>query len=273
MENNIFEINYLTFLENKLGKKGFRIPSNYLYPYASYDIINWKDNKFLIPLYQNNLIISLDGNGNKLSLLPIKVKSCHSLFIEKDMIFLSCYRNNSLEVFELINMKLINSFKLENEFPISSLMFKNNLFYIDYVNSKFIKLSFQKPSEKKDISDLIDFQKNPHSLKLNNQLVCVSLRNPSQIFVFENFNLIHKKIFADDFDIMSSYPLNRRYLILTFLNKGIYLYDIKDESSFLITNRISRATACAPFRKDLFVTSENGSSIYKVLSWENLLSN
>tara|TARA_A100001035_G_C27707910_1_gene465727 strand:+ start:275 stop:1093 length:819 start_codon:yes stop_codon:yes gene_type:complete len=272
MDNNIFEIDYLNFLEDKLGKLGFRVPSKYPYPYATYDIIYWKDNKFLIPLYQNNLIISLDSNSNKLSLLPIKVNFCHSLFIDKDMLILSCYRKNTLEVFELINMNLINSIKLENEFPISAFIFNENLFYIDYINSKFIQRSYQKPSEKKDISDLIDFQKNPHSVKLNNKLVCVTLRDPSQIFVFENLNLIHKKKFPDEFDIISAYPLNKRYLILVFLNQGLYLYNTKDENSNLITNKIFRPTACIPFDRDLFVTSEEGSSIYKVLSWEYLLN-
>ena len=68
------------------------------------------------------------------------------------------------------------------------------------------------------------------------------------------------------------YPLNRRYLILVFLNKGLYLYDIKDENINLITNKIFRPTACAPFDRDLFVSSEDGSSIYKVSSWEYLLN-
>ena len=69
-------------------------------------------------------------------------------------------------------MKLINSFKLENEFPISSLMFKNNLFYIDYVNSKFIKLVF-KNLQKRYFRFNRFSKKNPHSLKLNNKLVCI----------------------------------------------------------------------------------------------------
>ena len=271
MDNNIFEIDYLTFLEDKLGKFNFRMPSNHPYPYAAYDIVYWKDNKFLIPLYQNNLVISLDIHNN-LSLLPIKVNCCHSLFIEKEILILSCYRNNTLEVFELINMNLINSIKLENEFPIAAFFFNNNLFYIDYINSKFIKRSFKKPSEKKDISDLIEFQKNPHSLKVNNKLVCVTLRDPSQIFVFENFKLIHKKKFPDHFDIMSAYPLNRRYLILVFLNQGLYLYDSNNENFNLITNRIFRPTACTPFNRDLFVSCENESSIYKVSYWEYLLN-
>jgi hypothetical protein len=273
MENNILEINYLTFLDNQLGDLGFRIPYNHPYPYASYDIIYWKDNKFLIPLYQNNLIILLDKNNNKISLLPIKVNCCHSLSIDKDILTLSLYRNNYIKVFGLKKMNLIYSFNFENEFPISSLIFKNNLIYIDYINSKFIQFSLQSPHKKKDISYLIEFQKNPHSLKLNNKLVCVALRNPSQIYVLESFNLIHKKKFLDDFDIMSAYPLNRKYLILVFLNKGLYLYDTKDESMNLITNKIIRPTACAPLEKDLFVSSENGSSIFKVSFWENLLNN
>ncbi len=272
MDNNIFEINYLTFIENKSFDLALRIPNNHPFPYASYDIIYWKDNKFLIPLYQNNLIITLDKNNNKISFLPINVDCCHSLFIEKDILILSCYRSNSLEVFGLKKMKLINSFKFENQFPISSLIFKNDLFYIDYINSRFIKLSQQSPSQEKDISYLIEFQKNPHSLKLNNKLLCVSLRDPSQIFVFESFNIIHKKIFPDHFDIMSAYPLNSRYLIIVSLNKGLYLYDIKDESINIITNNIPRPTACVPLENDLFVSSEYGSSIYKVLSWKNLLN-
>ncbi len=266
----IKKIDYELYLNSIKNDYAFRTPIDYPYPYSSYDIFENKNKKCFFPLYQNNIILSIDTNNN-FKILPLKIDHCHGLFISKNLLVASCYRKSKILIFNHLSLKLLNSFHLENNYPISSVIYKDKLFYIDYQKSTLKYIDFKENFKKYCITFLLRNQKNPHTLKLRDNILCITLRNPSQIMVYENLNFYKSKVFNNNFDIFSAYPLSKKFFLISFINKGIYFYDLQNDLLVLISENIPRPTSIAIMRNELFITSESLRAIHRIQNWEKLI--
>ena len=180
----------------------------------------------------------------------------------------SCYRKNKILIFNSISYKFIKSFDLKGDKPISSILYKDNLIFIDYLNSNLKFINLKDNLMIKENKTLLQSFRNPHSLKINNNVIVITFRDPPRMLIYEGLNLYYIKIFEVNLDVFSSYPINKNLIIITSLNKGIFLYDTLLDSLTLITNQIERPTSLTIFRGDLFVTSESSNSIHQISDWE-----
>lgn len=267
---NINKIDYELYLNLIKNDYAFRTPIDYPYPYSSYDIIANKNNECFFPLYQNNLILSIDLNNN-FKILPFKVDHCHGLFRSKNFLVASCYRKSKILIFNCLSLKLVKSFNLKNEYPISSVIYKNKLFYIDYKKSTLKFINFKENFKTSINTSLLRNQKNPHSLKLKDNVMCITLKNPSQILVYVNLEFYKAKFFSREFEIFSASPISKNLLLISFINKGIYFCDLQNDLLVLISKNIPRPTSIAIMRNELFITSESSKAIHRIKNWKKLI--
>ncbi len=269
--NNIKKFDYKSYLNSIKRKYKIRIPEkNYKFPYSSYDIVSIGEKYCIFSLYQNNALISIDSRSN-FKIIPIEIDHCHSIFFYKQSLVASCYRKNKILIFNSSSYKLIRSFYLKNDQPISSILYGDNLIFIDYFNSNLKFINLRENFRIEDNKPLLLNQQNPHSLKMKDNVIVITFRDPPRMLIYEGLNLYKIKNFESDLDVFSSYPINKNLIIIISLNKGIYLYKVLLDSLILISDQIERPTSLTIFKGDLFVTSESSNSIHQISDWESIL--
>ena len=249
--------------------ESFRIPGknkNYLFPV--YDIAKRDDDNLIFSLYQNNKICSIDYKNN-ICFLPITVKQCHGIYIYKKLLICSCFRRSKIHLFDLETNEEITCINLPGEYPIAAIVSNKKLFYIDYYHSKLKYISLIDFKTKKDISNLIAPNLNPHSIKIHKDIICITSHNPSKLTILKNFKNLHTKYFPKEFCIMSALPLDSERVLIIFIRKGIYLYNTKTNNLFLISDSIPSPTSLSIIHNDLFIVSESSYKIYRIQNWNN----
>lgn len=235
------------------------------YPFAIYDLSNEIDGNIFFSPYQSKKLYKLNLLGN-IEVVPLYVDYCHSIYIKDKKLYASCFRKKNIFIFDLVKLKIIKNIKFKSFYPISSILLNGELISIDYLNSKLYKINLN-TYKKEDISDLLFKHKRPHSIKNFQNLNCICTRNPSVLILLENMSPILIYELPSNLDIMSAFPLGKKYILITCINNGIYSLDVQYKILKQITNKIPSPTSLTLMDSDLFISSETEPYIFRVSKW------
>ena len=253
-------------LSNKIDISSFAVdllpqirlpPEDCALRFPIYDICGSAGSKLIIALYQNNAIATLDFRSQEIRLLPHKTFQPHGVFVEDNILLISCFRRGCIQVCELESSSVIGVVKAADFFPVSSVLYKDQILSIDYINSRLISFKIDDFSDQKDLSCLLGSMRKPHSIKVDQGLICISCQDPPSVILLDDLTVLRRIRVHSNGTLMSAIQSHESSILLAIHGQGVKeLNPVTGRFSHLL--EVDDVTSVHLFGSKLVYSTEGG---------------